>query len=106
MKKFNITIFAITVIILVFLNFASWSAVWLYETGDKTIALWRVLGSLTSILRFPIFTLFWKFLYSQNNVLLFSIAVFFNCVFYALIVERILSRFHKKPKFHPTPTAI
>jgi hypothetical protein len=95
-------IFLIATVVTILLNFVSWAGLEAHDTQNRTHTLLGVVGSLWTILRFPIFTFFWKFLYSQNDNLLFSTAVFINCVFYAIIVERIFYLFHKKRKIHHT----
>jgi hypothetical protein len=106
MKKFNLRMFMIATVVLVLLNFVSWAGLEAHNTPDRSHTLLGMVGSIWTVLRFPIFTLFWKFLYSQNNILLFSTAVSINCVFYAIIVERIYYFLRKKPKIPPIPTHI
>ncbi len=83
---------------IIVLNVASLSGLEAYHTQNKSHYLLSMMGSLWIVLRFPIFTFFWKFIYTQFNIFLFSTAVFINCAFYGLIVERIFSLFRKKRK--------
>jgi hypothetical protein len=106
MKKFNLKIFMIVTVVAVSLCFVSWVGLETYNTNNRSHTLLWMVGSTWTVLRFPIFTIFWKFLYSQNNILLFSIAVFLNCSFYGLIVERIFYLLRKKPKSPSIPTRI
>jgi hypothetical protein len=98
MKKFNLRIFAIAAVVTILLNFVSWAGLEAHNTPDRSHTLLGIIGSTWNILRFPTFTFFWKFLYSQNNVLLFSIAVILNSTFYAIIFERIFYFSHQKQK--------
>jgi hypothetical protein len=102
MKKFNLRIFIIATVVTILSTFVSWAGLEAHVTQDRSHALLGEVGSLWTILRFPTFTFFGKFLYGQNNILLFSTAVFINCVFYAIIVERIFYLFRKKRKIHHT----
>jgi len=98
MKKFNFKIFAIASIVAILLTFASWVGLEVHNSPDRSNLFLGEVGGLWAILRFPTFTFFWKFLYSSNNVLLFSVAVMIDCAFYGFIVERIFSLFNKKRK--------
>ena len=101
MKKFNLRIFIIATIAVVLLTFVSWAGLEAHNTPDRSHTILGIVGSLWTILRFPLFAFFWKFLYGQNNTLLFSIAVFLNCAFYAIIIERIFYFLHKMRKVIP-----
>ncbi len=96
MKKFNLRIFMAATVVMVLLNLLSWTGLEAHDTPNRSHTLLGVVGSLWTILRFPIFNFFWKFLFSNNNVVLFSTAVFLNCIFYAIIIERIFYLFRKK----------
>ena len=98
MKKFNLRIFIIATVAVVLLTFVSWAGLEAHNTPDKSHTLLGIIGSLWTVLRFPLFTFFWKFPFGQNNILLYSTAVFVNCVFYGLIIERIFYLLHKRPK--------
>lgn len=106
MKKFNLRIFMITTVVVILLNLVCWTGLQAYVEHDRSNHLLWVVGSLWPILRFPIFTFFPKFLYGQNNIFLFSMAVAVNCEFYAIIVERIFYLFAKKSKAPPAPTRV
>jgi len=86
------------------LNFASLSGLEAYNTQNKSHQLLSMMGSLWTVLRFPVFSFFWKFIYGHFNIFLFSIGVFINCAFYAIIVERIFYILGKKPTLPPVPT--
>ncbi len=96
MKKFNLKIFMIATVIMVLLNFANWAALSAHNTpGSSPILLW-VADRLWTIIRFPIFTLFWNLMVTSNNPVIASTAIFLNCVFYAIVIERIFYLFRKK----------
>ena len=106
MKKFNLRIFRVATAVTILLTFMSWVALEANGMENGNHAVWGVISSLWTILRFPIFTLYWHFLFNQNNLVLFSIAVFLNCAFYGFIVERFYSLRRKKAKFPSVPTRI
>jgi hypothetical protein len=98
MKKFNLRIFMIATLVTILLNFVNWAALTAHNTqGSPRIFLW-VADRLWTILRFPIFTLFWNFIVAFRNPIVISTAVFLNCALYGVIVERIFYFFNKKPK--------
>jgi hypothetical protein len=98
MKKFNLRIFMIATVVAILLNFADWVALTAHNTPNSPHILLWVADRFWSLLRFPIFTFFWKFIYFPFNIILFSIAVFLNCAFYGVIVERIFYLLRKKSK--------
>jgi hypothetical protein len=98
MKKFNLRIFMITTVVTILLNFVNWAALSAHNTRSSSLILLWVADSLWTILRFPIFTLFWNFIVTSDNPVITSTAAFLNCVFYAIIVERIFYFFNKKRK--------
>ncbi len=101
MKKFNLRIFRVATAVTILLTFISWVAIEANGMENGNHALWGPVGSLWAILRFPIFTLYWHFLSNQNNLVLFSTAVFLNCAFYGFIFERFYSLRRKKSKLPP-----
>jgi len=104
MKKFNLRIFRVATAITVLLTFVSWVALEANGMENGNHAFWGAVSSIWTILRFPIFTLYWHFLSSQNNLVLFSLAVFLNCAFYGFLAERVLSLNRKKSKYPKVPT--
>ncbi len=106
MKKFNSRIFGNSFLIVWFLNFVSWLALEAHETQNRFHAVLGIVSRLWTILRFPVYTIFWKFLFSQNNQIYFIGGVLINCIFYALILERIFSLHKKKSKIPPVSTRI
>jgi hypothetical protein len=101
MKKFNLRIFRIATAVTILLTFVSWVGLEANGMENGSHTFWWVIGGLWTILRFPIFTLYWHFLFNQNNLVLFSIAVFLNCAFYGFVVERFYSLRSKKSKLPP-----
>ncbi|HZZ75331.1 MAG TPA: hypothetical protein VFE04_05355 [Puia sp.] len=93
MKKFKLRIFMIATVAIIVLNIASLSGLEAYNTQNKSHYFLFMMGSMWQVLRFPVFTFFWKFIYTDFNIVLFSTAVFIDCVFYGLIVERIFYLF-------------
>ena len=91
---------------MVVLNFASLSGLEAYDTQNNSHHLLRMLGSLWTVLRFPVFTFFWKFIYGHFNIFLFATGVFINCAFYGVIAERIFYLVRKKRKIQPVQTGI
>lgn len=63
--------------------------------------IWGAVTLFSSILRFPVYTLFGNFLAKANIHFLSSMALFINCLFYGFVVERIFSIFHKNQKPPP-----
>jgi hypothetical protein len=106
MKKFNFRIFRIATAVTVLLTFVSWVALEANGMENGNHAFWGAVSSIWTILRFPIFTLYWHFLSNQNNLVLFSLAVYLNCAFYVFIVEIFLSLYREKSKFPKFPTHI
>jgi hypothetical protein len=106
MKKFNLRIFRIATAVTILITFVSWVGLEANGMENGNHAVWGVVGGAWTILRFPIFTLYWHFLFNQNNLILFSIAVFLNCAFYGFIFERIISLRRKKSKFPSVPNRI
>jgi hypothetical protein len=106
MKKFNLRIFRVATAVTVLLTFMSWVALEANGMENGNHAFWGAVSSLWTILRFPIFALYWHFMFNQNNLILFSLAVFLNCAFYGFIVERLFSLSRKKSKIPHSPTRI
>jgi hypothetical protein len=101
MKKFNLRTFRVATAVTILLTFMSWVALEANGIQNGNHVVWGPVASLWTILRFPIFTLYWHFLFNQNNLVLFSIAVFLNCAFYGFIIERFISLRKKKSKLPP-----
>lgn len=106
MKKFNLRIFMIAATAIIVLNLASLSGLEAYNTHNRSHYFLSMMGSLWSILRFPVFTLFWESIYGHFNIFLFATGIFINCAFYAVIIERIFYLLRKKPKIPNVPTGI
>ena len=106
MKKFNLRIFMVATLVMVLLNFLSWAGVEARDTPDRTYTLLGLIGRLWTFLRFPLFTFFWNFIISQKNILLTSGAIFINCAFYAIIIERAFYFLRKKRNITPVATGL
>ena len=105
MKKFNLKIFKVAMVITILLTFVSWVGLEANAAENESHTFWWAVGSLWTLLRFPVFSLYWHFLYNQNNVFLFSIAVSLNCAFYGFVIERIISMRRKKPEYQTVSSA-
>jgi hypothetical protein len=106
MKKFNLKVFKVSTVIAILLTFVSWVALEANAAENGSHTFWWATGNIWTILRFPIFTLYQKFLFDQNNLVLFSLAVFLNCAFYGFVVERIFTLRRKNRNYPHIPTGI
>jgi hypothetical protein len=98
MKKFNLRIFMIATTVMVLLNLLSWTGSEAYNTPNTSHSLLGIIGSSWRILRFPVFTFFWKAIFNINNVIVYSLSVTLNCIFYAIIIERLNFLLDKRRK--------
>ena len=94
----------VATVVMVLLTFISWAGLEARDTPSRTHTLLGLIGRLWTVLSFPLFTFFWNFIIGQQNIILTSGAVFINCAFYAVIIERIFYLFRKKSKIAPVPT--
>jgi hypothetical protein len=106
MKKFNLKIFKIGTVITILLTFVSWVGLEANGQENGSPTFWWAVSGFWTILRFPIFTLYWHFLFNHNNIVLFSIAVFLNCAFYGFLVERIYFMRRRKANLPSVPNRI
>ena len=106
MKKFNLKIFKAATVIAILLTFVSWVGLEANGMENGSHTFWWLVSGSWIILRFPIFTLYWHFLFDHNKVVLFSISVFLNCAFYGFVVERIITLRRKKANLPQVPTGI
>ncbi|HEY2649319.1 MAG TPA: hypothetical protein VGI38_08985 [Puia sp.] len=104
MKKFNLKIFKIATVVVILLTFVSWVGLDANGMQNGFDTFWGAVGKMWSVLRFPIFTLYWHFLFNHNNIILFSLAVFLNCAFYGFIIERFFSLRGKRSRLPSVPT--
>jgi hypothetical protein len=104
MKKFNLRIFVIAAFGTLILTASLWTLIWAHEEKNMAIinGVWKLIITLSSILRFPIYKLFWNFLISNNNQIYFIIGWLIDCAFWGVIFERIFSLFHKKREIQHT----
>lgn len=98
MKQFNLRIFMIATVVTIILDFLNWAGLEAHNTQSSSPTLLWIEDRLWTILPFPIFTLFWNIIITSNNPIITSTAVILNCVFYAIIVERIFYLFRRKHK--------
>ena len=105
MKKFNLKIFFIATFIIILLNFFSWTGLQQNDFLNGSNSFWRIIAGFWQVLRFPLFTLCWHFLFGLNNFFVYSTAVFLNCAFYGFLIERIFSLLSKKSKLLPIHTS-
>jgi hypothetical protein len=96
----------ITTVVMVLLNFVSWAGLEARDTPSRTHTLLGLIGRLWTVLRFPFITFFWNFIVTSNNPVITSAAVFLNCAFYAVIIERIFYLFRKTSKTPPVTRGI
>jgi hypothetical protein len=100
MKKFNLRVFIIAAVGTMILTASLWTLIWAHEEKHMAIAngLWKLIITISVTLRFPIYTLFWKFLISNNIQLFFILGWLLDCTFWGIMFERIFSLFQKKQK--------
>jgi len=92
-------------VVTILLTFVSWVGLEANATENDSHTFWWAVGSFWTVLRFPVFTLYWHFLSSHNNIFLFSIAVSLNCAFYGFVIERIISLRRKKSEYQTVSPA-
>ncbi len=100
MKKFNLRIFVIAAIGTMILTASLWTLMWAHEERHMVIinVVWKLIINLSIILRFPIYTLFWKLLISNDIQFFFIIGWIIDCIFWGAIFERIFSLFQRNRK--------
>lgn len=92
MKNFNKQTFIVSTVLVGLLLIPCFFAAWGDDEGTLgNNIIWVTLSKLFYILRFPTHTLFWK-LFSINGILFFA-GLIINCMFYGLIIERIVFLF-------------
>ncbi len=96
MKGFNKKIFVLAAAMTMMLTISCWAAIEEHNKDNSFNGIWGAISVLSSIFRFPVYTLFGKFLVKADIHFLSSLALFINCLFYGLIVERIFWLFRKK----------
>lgn len=106
MKKFNLKIFKVATVMAILLTFVSWVGLEANGAENGSHTFWWAVGNIWTLLKFPIFTLYWKFLYGQNNLILFSLAVFLSCAFYGFVFERIFTLRRNKTNYPNLPTGL
>jgi hypothetical protein len=95
MKKFNWSIFLYSTIIAGFLLVTSFVAALAEDEGTRGSGLIGLaLYKLFYILRFPTHTLLWDLFSSSTDLYFFGLVL--NCIFYGLIVERMIFVIRRK----------
>ena len=96
MKNFSKTTFILSTWAVVFLLIPSFLAAYGEDEGTLTgKSFWIIFAKLFYVLRFPTHTLFWNFIIKGEAIAYFG-GLAINCMFYVLIIERILAIFRKK----------
>ena len=98
MKGFNKKIFALAAAITMMLTISCWAAIEEHNKDNSFDGIWGAITVLSSILRFPVYTLFGNLLVKANIHFLSSLALILHCFIYGFVVERIFSLFRKKQK--------
>jgi len=93
-KPFNIVIFFIATIIIMFLTFISFVGFAAKEEGSSGI-ISNLLSLLHTVLEFPTYTIFWKFIFQSRNFAVYLLAYALNSILYGIIVERLVALIFK-----------
>lgn len=99
MTKFNRSVFLISTVIAVLLLIPGFLAAFGEDEGmlmpDDTF--WNFFALLFTVLRFPTHTLLWPIITAGGPLTFFG-GLFINCLFYGLVVERIISFFREEKR--------
>jgi hypothetical protein len=98
MKGFNKKIFVLAAAIVMVLTGLCQIAIEEHEKHNSFNGIWGAITVISSILRFPIYTLFGNSLAKANIHFLSALALCINLAFYGFVVERIFSLLRKKQK--------
>ena len=100
MTNFNKTVFVISTVVVALLVIPGFLAAFGEDEGmlkpDDT--LWNFFTLLFNVLRFPTHTLLWPIIAAGGPLTFFG-GLFINCVFYGLVVERIISFFRGEKRW-------
>jgi len=89
MKNLNKYIFIVATIFFIALLIPSFFSAWAEDEGTlQKNSIGKIFNEVYYILRFPTHTLLWS-IFSING-LLFSAGLIINCMFYGLLIERIV----------------
>ena len=96
MRNFSKSKFVILTIVFGLLLIPSFLAAYGEDEGTfSSDSFWIIFAKLFYILRFPSHTLFWT-LICKGGVPVYFLGLFFNCAFYGLITERIVTLYKLK----------
>lgn len=95
-KKFYRQTFIIVTIIVGLILIPSFLAAWGEDEGTLGTNIFMVtFAKLFYVLRFPTHTLLWT-IFSNGGAAIYFIGLIINCMFYGLLIERLLSLFKVK----------
>ena len=95
-RNFNRQTFINTTIIVGLLLVLSFLAAWGEDEGTLGISIfWVTFAKLFYVLRFPTHTLLWT-IFSNGGATIYFIGLIINCMFYGLLIERLISLFKTK----------
>ena len=95
-KNFKRQTFINISIIVGLLLMPSFLAAWAEDEGTLgTNILWVTFAKLFYVLRFPTHTLLWT-IFSNGSTTIYFIGLIINCMFYGLLIERLISLFKAK----------
>ena len=99
MTRFNWKIFAIANVLIIALLVFSFLNAWSDDDGTlPKDSNWQIFVKIFYILRFPTHTLCWKYISESHSSIPYLAGLFINCLFYALLIERLIYFFKRKPK--------
>jgi hypothetical protein len=95
-QNFNRQTFINTTIIVGLLLIPSFLAAWGEDEGTLgTNIFWVAFAKLFYVLRFPTHTLLWT-IFSNGGATIYFVGLIINCIFYGLLMERLISLFKRK----------
>ena len=95
-RNFNRQTFTNTTIVVGLLLILSFLAAWGEDEGTiGTNIFWVTFAKLFYVLRFPTHTLLWT-IFSNGSTTIYFIGLIINCMFYGLLIERLISLFKAK----------
>ncbi len=95
LKKINISLIIVIAIPIGLLSIVSMFCYWTVEEGTNSEAAYYI-GYLFNVFRFPSHNLLWDFMTSDSGgrfIVTFFFGLLFNTLFYAFLIERIISLF-------------
>ena len=99
MRKISLWTFIFSTLAVGIVMVLSFLSSWSYEDGNlNSDSIWMYLVKLFQLFRFPAHTLLGSLIY---HPIIWLLGLLINCLFYGLIIERLISLFRKKQKFPP-----